>query len=375
MKKRFRPLRFPQDESVHNHSIEWWYFNGHVRDKSGNAYSYMNCLFRMDVKRVGIPLLRAIPLATSYFSHSLISDLQRRTFQHRIAPLSILSDDSHSKPLLSINYINPAPRTGYTNCVIEKLDASRYHMKNEDLDVTLTAMKQPLLEGGSGFLDLRSKSTYCYSITNLATEGRMRIGAKWVTVSGVSWMDHQWANTKYTKDKWDWFSIQLDNNTELVCFVYDSSKGRTFLADICYPDGRQAHFDDVAITPLERRWVSPKSGAAYPTAWCIVIPAICADLHLEARIDNQEMLFGSINYWEGPLLVNGSIGDEPVRGVGFMELLGYASTYSNAQYVRDAVNHSIGRATARTLKGASSYIGRVRRSIAGRSPALRKRKR
>ena len=121
--------------------------------------------------------------------------------------------------------------------------------------------------------------------------------------------------------------------------------------------------------------MSPKSGAAYPTAWRIVIPAIRADLHLEARIDNQEMLFGSINYWEGPLLVNGSIGDEPVRGVGFMELLGYASTYSNAQYVRDAVNHSIRRATARTLKGASSYIGWVWRSIAGSSPALRKRKR
>ena len=45
-------------------------------------------------------------------------------------------------------------------------------------------------------------------------------------------------------------------------------------------------------------------------------------------IQDQEMIFGSINYWEGPLDVKASINGEQVSGSGFMELVGYPSDYS-----------------------------------------------
>jgi len=351
----FTPIKFPQDESVHDSIVEWWYFNGHLQDNSGNEYSFMDCLFKVDVKKVKIPFLSKIPLKISYFSHSLITDLKNRAFSHRISPFSIISDDSFSKPLLFVNYINPGIRASYTNCAIEQIDKSNYHLKNEDMDLTLVSFKKPLLEGGEGYLDLGTKSTYYYSLTNLKTVGRIKVGDKWIEVSGKSWMDHQWADTSYSKDKWDWFSIQLDNNTELVCCAYGGGKALQHFVEISYPNGRQEHHVAVEIIPLARNWTSAKSKAVYPLDWKIRIPAKNIDLDLKAKIENQEMLFGSINYWEGPLSVSGSFGGKKVNGVGFMELVGYLSKYTNTKYIRDEIARTA-KMFFRPKKGISKFI-------------------
>jgi len=67
MNKEYKPIKFPEDESAHDYIVEWWYFNGHLKDALGNGYSFMDCLFRVDVKKVKIPFLSKIPLKTSIF--------------------------------------------------------------------------------------------------------------------------------------------------------------------------------------------------------------------------------------------------------------------------------------------------------------------
>ncbi|MEI8174858.1 MAG: lipocalin family protein [bacterium] len=337
MHKKYKIIKFPEDESVHDYIIEWWYFNGHLKADNGNEYSFMNCLFKADIEKVKIPFLSKIPLKNSYFSHSLLSDLKNKNFNHRTTPLSLLSEDSFSKDLLYINYINPTVINNYTNCVIEKIDESIYHLKNEDIDLKLTSIKKPLMEGGKGFLDLHSKKTYYYSLTNLKTEGRIKIKNKWINVTGKSWMDHQWADVGYSKNRWDWFSIQLDDNTDMICCMYDDGNIKTNFADISYADGKQEHYKDIEITPLEKKWTSPKSKAVYPVSWKIKIPAKNIELNLIAKIEAQEMLFGSINYWEGPTKVEGIFGDKKVSGNGFMELVGYKSEYTNVKYLTEEI--------------------------------------
>jgi len=343
MHKEYKPIKFSEDESAHDYIVEWWYFNGHLKDALSNEYSFMDCLFKVDVKKIKIPFLSKIPLKTSYFSHSFVTDLNNKKFYPRITPFSMISDDSFSKPLLYINYINPEIKYGYTNCIIEKTGESTYYLKNEDIDLKLTSVKKPLLEGGKGYLDLHSKATYYYSLTNLKTEGRIKIKNKWRDVTGKSWMDHQWANVSYSKDRWDWFSVQLDNNTEIVCCVYDDGKVKTYFADVSYSDNRQEHYKKIEIIPLEKYWTSPKSKAVYPLAWKIKIPRKNIELNLTAKVDNQEMLFGSINYWEGPLKVEGKIGSEKVKGIGFMELVGYPSQYTNVKYLIDEISKTVSR--------------------------------
>ena len=365
MKEKYKAIKFLEDESFHDYIIEWWYFNGHLKDKDNNEYSFMDCLFRVDVKKVKIPFLSKIPLKTSYFSHSLVSDLRHKSFHHRIAPFSVISDDSFSKPLLYINYLNPEIKNGYTNCVIEKIDEFKYHLKNEDLDLILTSIKKPILEGGKGYLDLHSKTIYYYSLTNLKTEGRIKIKNKWMDVAGKSWMDHQWADASYSKDRWDWFSVQLDNDTEMVCCVYDDGKVKTYFADISYADNRQGHYQEVEIIPLDKRWTSQKSKAVYPLAWKIKIPGKNIELDLTARIDNQEMLFGSINYWEGPLKVEGNFGEEKVKGIGFMELVGYSSKYTNVKYISDEISRTVGQFISIAKNRALDVTSGLKKRVAG----------
>jgi hypothetical protein len=52
-------------------------------------------------------------------------------------------------------------------------------------------------------------------------------------------------------------------------------------------------------------------------------------------VKNQEMLYGAMHYWEGPTEVTGTIGNKIVSGLGFMELVGYRSRYSNIAFVRE----------------------------------------
>ncbi len=231
----------------------------------------------------------------------------------------------------------------------------------------LTSTKIPLLEGGKGYLDLHSKMTYYYSLTNLKTEGRIKIKNKWIDVSGKSWMDHQWADASYSKDRWDWFSFQLDDDTEIVCCVYDDGKVKTYFADISYPDNKQEHYQDVEIVPLEKQWISPKSKAVYPLAWKIKIPAKNIELNLTAKIENQEMLFGSINYWEGPLQVDGDFGGEKVKGVGFMELVGYSSQYTNVKYLSDEIGKTANRFISIAKNKAFNLTGNFKKRIVGQN--------
>lgn len=355
MHTKYIPIKFPSDESAHDYVVEWWYFNGHLKDEDNNEYSFMDCLFKVDVPKVRIPFLSKIPLKTSYFSHALVTDLSSKKFYHRISPLSIVSRDSFSKPLLYVKYFNPEIKNKPIDCVIEKIAESKYHLKNEYIDLILISTKKPLLEGGKGYLNLNSKTTYYYSLTNLVADGKIKIKNKWIKVKGKSWMDHQWADTEYSLDKWDWFSIQLDNETDMVCCVYDDKKVKTYFADISYKDGKQEHYDDLEIIPQEKSWTSQKSKAVYPLSWKIKIPEKKIELDLVTKIDNQEMLFGSINYWEGPLKVAGSFGAEKVAGVGFMELVGYPSEYTNIQYLSDEIGKTASRWIS-MMKGRADYL-------------------
>ncbi len=363
MIKKYKSIKFPKDEFIHNYIIEWWYFNGHLKDKNGNKYAFMNCLFKVNVKKAKIPFLSHIPFKISYFSHSLILDLKHKTFHHRIAPFSIISDDSFSKPMFYINYINLEIKKGYNNCIIEKTDKSTYHIKNEDIDLDLYSIKPPLLEGGKGYLDLHSKTTYYYSLTNLKTKGRIKIKNKWINITGKSWMDHQWADVTYSKDKWNWFSIQLDDDTEIVCCVYDDGEIKTYFADISYSNGKQEHFTKIKIIPLKGYWTSPKSKAVYPLSWQIKIPEKKLELNITTKINNQEILFGSINYWEGPIQVKSEFNGKKVNGVGFMELVGYPSQYGTTKYINDQIGKTIKQLVSITKNKFFNLISDFKKGI------------
>ncbi|HTW97107.1 MAG TPA: lipocalin-like domain-containing protein, partial [Candidatus Methylomirabilis sp.] len=82
-----KPIKFPRDGQAHDKIVEWWYFNGHLQSAAGGRYAFMDCLFKVDARRIKLPLLAA-PFRQVYFSHSLLSDIKRQKFYPEIDYLS-----------------------------------------------------------------------------------------------------------------------------------------------------------------------------------------------------------------------------------------------------------------------------------------------
>ena len=86
-------------------------------------------------------------------------------------------------------------------------------------------------------------------------------------VRGLTWMDHEFGSNQLREDQvgWDWFSIQLDNQTELMLYLMrrkDGSVDPYSSGTLVGADGTTKHFElnDYRVEVLER-WKSPKSGA------------------------------------------------------------------------------------------------------------------
>ena len=93
-------------------------------------------------------------------------------------------------------------------------------------------------------------------------------------------MDHEWFTHQLEANQqgWDWFSVQLENGSELMLFQLRNTGGGidpyssgTYIA----ADGRARHLEraDFELQPLEY-WKSPKTGARYPVRWKITVPSL-----------------------------------------------------------------------------------------------------
>ncbi len=331
-------VQFPKDELDHDSIVEWWYINGMLKTKKGQSFSFMNCLFKVDNKRSKIPLLSNLPVKTVYFFHSIIANLNTGEKEVKIAPYCLLSRDSFTKDLLYINFLTetkPILLNGYVNYLLEENKLFEYRLKTEDLDLNLIYNKLPMLEGGDGYLKMHEKSTYYYSLTDLSANGKIVFKNKKYDVSGKAWMDHQWADTTYNQDRWNWFSIQLSNGIDLMCFEYISQGKSVHHATLIYPDGLQKHTNEVEVKAGKHTWKSRRSGNVYNLDWKIKIPKENIELNVKAILSDQEVGFNAVNYWEGAINVKGLMSGTKILGQGFMELVGEYSPWGSLAFIKN----------------------------------------
>ena len=324
-----KPVQFPADHGAHKNIIEWWYFNGQLEDRQGNRYAFMDCLFKADIGKVRIPFLKNPFTATPYvhFAHSAISDLSRKKAEKDIQNISIVSRDSYKRDRLFVEYVDALIAKGFAVSRLEESEPDVFEIKTEKMSLRLKSRKPALLEGGAGHIIVCGRPSYYYSLTDLTTSGKICIGGKWIDVSGKSWFDHQWADVAYSKDRWTWFSVQLDNGTDLMLCEYDDGRQSDYLVDIIDAKGRQTHGGNLIIKPGKKIYRSQKTKAEYPMSFELELPDQGMKLEVESLMPDQEMIFGTINYWEGPTRVTATVGGKRVSGQGFMELVGYPSDY------------------------------------------------
>jgi predicted secreted hydrolase len=147
-------------------------------------------------------------------------------------------------------------------------------------------------------------------------------------------MDHEFSTSALSDGQvgWDWFSIQLDDGTDLMVFQIRRDDGRIDP----YSSGTVIDTEGVSIQlnrdqfdiQVTDTWKSPHTGAEYPSAWILTIPSINLTMEIQPYMADQEMNV-SYSYWEGAVEVSGLYNDKTVSGSGYVELTGYVSSMEN----------------------------------------------
>lgn len=328
-------LRFPDDFGPHNDFLtEWWYYTGNLETASGRPFGYQLTFFRRALIPPALRSDRISEWATEhvYLAHFALSDIASGQFHdfERYARGTAGLAGAQANPYQVWLYDWEVSQTGDG---IYKLYA---HEQGVELDLKLHDLKGPILQGDQGYSQKGpdpGNASYYISQTRLESDGIIRITGQEYQVSGTSWMDHEFSTSALTATQvgWDWFSIQLDNNMELMLFeirqedggIDPYSSGTLVTADA---STIQLDESDFVIEVIER-WESPDSGADYPAGWMITIPSQDLSLQVVPLQPDQELNL-TYTYWEGAVEVRGEYKGRPVAGKGYVELTGYAGSFA-----------------------------------------------
>jgi len=326
-----RKIVFPRDHFSHpDFKTEWWYYTGHFTTEKGRAYGYQVTFFRFGLKdkQEGEPA----PLFTDlYMAHFALSDKQAKTFRVAERANRGYGDKAGSATdrLLVWNEDWKLEARGNTHFIA---------MKDKDVTLTLrmTPTKPPVLHGDSGLsqkAEGAGRASYYYSLTRLATEGEIEIAGRKEKITGQSWMDHEFGSNQLADDQlgWDWFSLQLDDKSELMLYVMrrkDGSIDPYSSGTLIAADGKSVHLT-LADFKIEAtgRWKSPTSGAVYPMGWKVSVPSANLVLDVSPFFPAQELetkKSTKVTYWEGSVLVRSETKGQSVQGLGYVEMTGYA---------------------------------------------------
>jgi predicted secreted hydrolase len=324
-------FEFPRDYFNHpNFQTEWWYYTGNLKSASGHRYGFELTFFRQAVSRDPAPSA-TWDVKDLYLAHLALSDLDGKRFYHaerinRAGP-GIAGASQASARIWNGNW---RMQWRGTNQKLQAIDP-RFQ-----LHLTLHPEKPPVINGENGVsqkTEGAGHASYYISLTRLAATGQLEWNGEQIAVSGLAWMDHEFFTHQLEPYQigWDWLSLQLDDDTELMLFHLRRKDGSLdpFSAGT-YVDaqGKSTHLraNDFILQPLAEFWTSPATHARYPIAWSIVIPKLGIELEAGTPLANQE-LTGDTNYiptyWEGAITLTGYRGRIPLVGVGYLEMTGY----------------------------------------------------
>jgi predicted secreted hydrolase len=335
-------LEFPKDHGPHpGYRTEWWYYTGNLQDASGKRYGFQLTFFRSQISPPGGRQKWPQPASAwrtqqIYLAHSAISDLSGK--QHLQAEL--VSREA-------LNMAGAKQMEGVTTIFLKnwsaRIEPERHLLivqsDSYSYELTLDPEKPEVRHGNEGYSlkgSSADRASCYYSFTRLNAAGSLSVGNKKVAVKGTAWMDHEYSTAMLDPGLrgWDWLSLQLSDQTELMAFVLRKEHGGTgpaSSATVIDKQGQSRHIsrDEFELTVLDT-WKSPHSGAVYPAEWRLQILPVLLDLTIRPNLADQEMRPSEttgVTYWEGSVSVAGTKAGNPITGQGYVELTGYAKDF------------------------------------------------
>ena len=321
---------FPRDYFNHpEFQTEWWYYTGNLTAGDGHCFGFELTFFREGVDRD--PQKQGTwDIQDLYLAHLALSDLDGNAFYHgertnRAGP-GIAGIDANSKLIWNGNW--KVTWKG-TDQEVEAID------EHFSFSLNLHPEKPPVIHGENGVSQKAEGLGYAshyISLTRLQTNGAVQLNGKSYRVSGVAWMDHEFFTHQLERNQigWDWFSLQLNDDSELMLYRIrkDGSVDPFSAGTYIDPKGHSVHLraDDFALLPESQAWKSAATGAVYPVQWHVVVSKLGIELEVTTRLKAQELTGNSQlvpNYWEGAIDVKGQRGGTAIAGVGYLEMTGY----------------------------------------------------
>jgi predicted secreted hydrolase len=333
---------FPRDHFNHSEfKTEWWYFTGNLQDAKGRRFGYQLTLFRQGVRPQsarGGETSRFI-LNDLKFGHFALSDVASQEF----FSWQKLSRGAFGEAGFGESG-EPAPASSalsrlawLENWSVEYAADGRFLLKagapEAGLELTAVSSKPWTIHGANGVsqkAEGEGHASHYYSATRMSSHGTLQVRGRTYAVTGESWFDHEWASNQLAPGQsgWNWMSLQLSDGSELMLYQMRLSQGGLDPASSgtwVEPNGRciPLRRDDYELSPVDF-WTSKKTGARYPVAWRVRVPSLGLDLTVRTPMQNQEMVFPMVAYWEGLVDAEGALKGQTVRGRGYVELTGYA---------------------------------------------------
>jgi predicted secreted hydrolase len=322
---------FPRDHFNHpDFQTEWWYYTGNVTASDGHRFGFELTFFRQAVSRDPVSQ-SAWDIRDIYLAHLALSDLDAGDFYHaerinRAGP-GIAGIDNSAQRIWNGNW----------HISWSGSDQELRAMEGRfSLALLLHSEKPPVIHGENGISQKAEgpgHASHYISFTRLKTSGTILLNGRTHQVSGIAWMDHEFFTHQLEAHQvgWDWFSVQLEDNTELMLFQIrrkdgsiDAFSAGTFID--AQGKSQRLNHTEFMLTPQGEVWKSPVTSATYPVRWNIVIPKLGMELQADTSLKSQE-LSGQHrlipDYWEGAISVRGRKGRLPLRGVGYLEMTGY----------------------------------------------------
>ena len=325
--------QFPEDFYSHDDfRIEWWYYTGNLEEVgTSRPFGYQLTFFRVALDtRDRNPNPSKWKVGHIYFAHMTLTDIEGEKFHYfeRINRKGIGNAGADSKRLMVWN----------EDWSLEGKDEKHLLEAVESgtgIKLQLVPVKELVVHGQNGISKKGSEAgnaSHYFSYTRIKTSGTVFVDGKAYKVLGTSWMDHEYSSNQLNDELagWDWFSLKLDDQTELMLYQLrrkaggvDSFSSGTLVS----ADGVPRHLkrDEFIVRPLTQ-WKSKQSGITYPSGWKLEVPSFGIKLSLSPDLNDQELYdlrSISASYWEGSISVEGTIRGDLIKGKGYVELVGY----------------------------------------------------
>ncbi len=287
---------FPKEEGEHqNLQNEWWYFAGHLEEEGKPENKF------------GVTLI--FPKNPSHVVVNLVDGIQQKKFS------SLIRIDQYD--LLSEAKLAIKKNENYW--LEEELFKYRIHFQfdNNEINLSLESLKPPLLR-------YNIANAFYYQQTRIKVIGQLSISGKEYNVNGWGWIDHQGFNQfpLISLPGWQWYAIQLDNNTEIVSTSFDPQLGilkkpALFLYKDTQPELIES--DSYSIDDIDY-WVDPETSYKYPIRFRLKIPAKNINLEITV-IANNQVIRETQGLYEGSCQVTGLFDGRTVTGRAQLEVV------------------------------------------------------